>query len=56
MDVNDNANILDKRVTRKTFASKLAPTRDCGEFRMKKAPTIARRGFGYFNRTQCPPR
>ncbi len=31
MDVNENANILNKRVVLKTFASGLAPTRDCGE-------------------------
>jgi hypothetical protein len=31
MDVNENANILNKRAVLKTFASKLAPTRDWGE-------------------------
>jgi hypothetical protein len=31
MNVNENANILNKRAALKTFASRLAPTRDCGE-------------------------
>jgi hypothetical protein len=34
MDVNENAKILNKRVVLKTFASKLAPTRDWGELEM----------------------
>jgi hypothetical protein len=31
MDVNENASILDECVVLETFASKLAPTGDCGE-------------------------
>jgi hypothetical protein len=50
MEVNENANILNKRVVLKTFASELAPTGMVVNWRGKKAPAIARRGCGYFSR------